>query len=116
MRKTALVMAMVLLMTCILAIPAQAVEPRTSVAIPGLNISGTTATCTLRATADSFDDHLEATIRLYRGSTKIATWYAEGDGYLFFSETKTITSGYTYTLKVDLTVNGVDFPVPDVSK
>lgn len=115
MRKTALVLALVLLMTSVLAIPASAVEPRVTTAVPGITVNGTTATCSLQAAANSTSDYLEATIKLYRGSTKIATWYADGYGYLSFSESKTVTSGYTYTMKVDLTVNGVDFPVADVS-
>ncbi len=116
MRKTALVLAIVLLLTATLAIPAQAAQPRAITAVPGLTINGTTATCSLRSAGNYSTDEFDATIKLYRGSTCIATWTAEGTGYLGFSKTKTITAGYTYTLKTTLTVNGVNFPVADVVK
>ena len=115
MRKMSLFLALVLLLTSVFAIPASAAEPRMTTAIPGLSVNGTTATCSLRAAGNSTSDYLEATIRLYRGSTKIATWYADGYGYLGFSESTTVATGYTYTMKVEMTVNGESFPVANVS-
>lgn len=115
MRKTiACVLAIVLIVTS-LAVPAIAAEPRASTAAPSLSFDGTTAICAFRAVGDLLTDELEATISLYRGNTRIAYWTAEGDGYIFFSQTKTVTSGYTYTMKVSLTINGEALPVPDVS-
>ena len=115
MRKIALILAVVLVMSSLM-VPAMAAEPKMVTVVPGLTFNGTTATCELRAVGNYLTDDLVATIRLYRGSTLIATWNTEADGYLFFSDTKTVTKGYSYTLKVDLTINGVDFPVADTTK
>lgn len=116
MRKAILVLLVVAMMVGILAVPAMAAEPKMTTAVANLNISGTTATCSLRTSADYSSDSLKAIIKLYRGSTCIATWSTSGNGYIYFSKTKTITKGYTYKMTVDLTVNGVDFPVADVYK
>lgn len=105
MRKVSLVLAMVLLLS-VLAVPSMAAEPRIVTIVPGISFEGTTATCTVRAVGNNLTDEMEATIRLYRGSTLIATWYAEGNGYIFFSKEKVVTKGYNYKLTVDLTING----------
>ena len=115
MRKLSFFLAVVLLVTAF-AVPASAAQPRAIVAIPGLSFNGNVATCSLSASANYATDEMKATIALYLGSSRIATWVVEGDGYINFSDTKVVTKGYTYTLKVDLTVNGVDFPVSNVSR
>ena len=116
MRRAILVLLVVAMMTGIFAVPAMAAEPRITTAAASLNITGTTATCTLSASADTTQDSLKAVIRLYRGSTCIAAWSGSGSGYLNMSKTKTVTKGYTYKMTVDLTVNGVDHPVADIYK
>lgn len=115
LRKSVLILAVVMLFTT-LAAPAMAAEPRGISAVPGLTVNGTTATCTLSAVGNYSTDKLVASIKLYKGSVLIDSWTATGNGYIFFSDTATISRGPTYTLKVTLTVNGVNFPVPAVSK
>lgn len=105
MRKVSLVLAMVLLLS-MLAVPTMAAEPRIVTIIPSIAFEGTTAKCGVSMVGNMATDELEATIRLYRGNTLIATWYAEGNGYIFFSKEKVVTKGYNYKLTVDLTING----------
>ena len=105
MRKVALLLVMVLLVS-VLAVPTMAAEPRIVTIAPSLSFDGTTARCGVSMVGNMATDELEATIRLYRGSTLIATWYAEGNGYIFFSKEKVVTKGYNYKLTVDLTING----------
>ena len=114
MRKTALLLAVVMLLS-VVALPVQAAQPRISSVIPELTVEGTTATCNVRVLGDDMSDVVKATIKLWRGSTCIATWNRESTGYIFFSETKTVAAGYTYTLTVDASVNGVAFPRASVS-
>lgn len=114
MRKMSLILAVVLLLTT-LAVPALAAQPRAITIMPSITVNGTTATCDVRCVAERTSDELVATIRLYRGSTLIATWVEEANGYIFFNKTKTVTSGYTYTLTVDLTVNGDPCPTASAS-
>lgn len=108
MRKIAFVLAIILVLSLPLSV--QAAQPRAISIVPRINVNGSTATCTVTAVADNISEHLEATIKLYRGSTLIATWYEDGYGYINFKETKTVLSGYTYKLTVDLTVDGVAVP------
>lgn len=111
MRKKALVLVFVLLLSMALPMSVAAAQPRTISIIPELTIEGTTATCNVAATANNTSEHLRATIKLWREGTCISTWIAEGDGYIFFSKMyPVIPGGYTFKLTVDLTVDGVPFP------
>lgn len=106
MRKMSFILVVAMLFS-ILAMPAAAAEPRLVSIIPDLSFDGTTANCVVRIMGNSTNEEMNATIRLYRGSICIATWYAQGNGYIFFSKTKAVTAGYTYKLTVDLTIDGV---------
>ena len=102
MRKIALLLALVMLVS--MPLSAQAVTPRTLSIHPGITYNGNVATCTARIVGNSTSEHLEATIKLWRGNSCIKTWEASGNGYIFFSETANATKGQTYTLSVDLSV------------
>ena len=114
MRKIALLLALVLLFSVPLS--AQAATPRTIPVRSYISYSGNVATCKVRITSNFGSDQLEATIKLWRGSSCIATWNESGTGYINFSETATITPGKTHTLTVDLWVNGVAQERESVSK
>lgn len=114
MRKMAFVLAVVLLVTT-LSVPALAAQPRAITVVPSITVNGTSAKCDVTCSANYITDELVAIIRLYRGSTLIATWREQGEGYIIFSETKSVTSGYKYTLTVDLTVNGNPCPTASAS-
>lgn len=116
MRKTILVLLVIAMLTSILTVSASAAEPRMVTAVNTLNIEGTTATCSLRATGNNTSEYMVANIYLYRDNTCIQRWTKYGYGYILCSLDKTITLGHTYRMSVDLTVNGEDFPVADVYK
>lgn len=105
MRKVSLVLAIVLIFTCI-AVPVSAATPRAVTIVPGISFNGTTALCEVRIVGNQITDDLDATIRLYRGNVLVTSWTTEGTGYLVFSKTATVLRGYTYKLTVDLTING----------
>lgn len=72
---------------------------------PKLSITGTTAQCGLRVTAQK-GSSITGTLTLYRGSTPIKTWDIDETTSVSFSDTYTVTKGYTYKLVADLTVSG----------
>ena len=109
-RILALTLAVVLLLT----VPAQAAM-QSATSIPSLTFDGTEATCELKVVGETGDE-IEATLSLWRGSTMLATWSKEGTSYVRISQTKTVTKGYTYTLKADVTINGVAYDQETVSE
>ena len=108
-RILALTLAAVLLLT----VPAQAAM-QSATSIPSLTFDGTEATCELKVVRETGDE-IEATLTLWRGSTMLASWSKEGTSYVRISQTKTVTKGYTYTLKADVTINGVAYDQNTVS-
>lgn len=75
----------------------------TSTCRPNLSISGGTATCVLRADANSGAE-IKGTLTLYRGSTEVESWKIDETTRVRFSDTAKATSGYTFKLVADLTV------------
>lgn len=106
MRKTAILLALVLLVSAPLSV--QAATPRTISVTPNISYSGNTATCTTRIFGNSSSDYLEATIKFWRGNSCIETWEETGYGYISFTGTAPATRGNTYKLTVDFSVNGVE--------
>lgn len=105
MRKIALLLAVVLLLAVPLSV--QAATPRAIPIRSNISYSGNIATSTVQIVGSSGADYLEATIKLWRGSSCIATWNESGTGRISFSETATVTQGKTHKLTVDCWVNGV---------
>ena len=105
MRKIALLLVLVILVSMPLSV--QAAAPRALLVRPNISYSGNVAAFVVNIYGNSTSDHLEATIKLWRGNSCIKTWEEAGNGYIFFSETATITPGSTHTLTVDLWVNDV---------
>ena len=105
---------LVLVIVFLLAIPTQAAT-QTIVFVPVLSFDGLEAVCELNVLGDTGDE-IEVTLSLWRGSTRLATWSKEGTTYLRVSETKTVSKGYTYTLKADVTINGVEYDQESVAK
>ena len=96
MRKQVLALAMVLAM--LMGVAAQATGPmKIPRATPSIsfNSNGTQATCT---------------ITLWRGSTRLNAWSAQGTGQLRITKKVAVISGHTYKLTVDYTINGVKQP------
>lgn len=90
-----------------LAISAAAAQPRTNDCTPILSFSGTTATCYVSITA--LGKPITATLELWQGSTRVASWSDSATSRLIISETKSATKGVTYTLKVSGTIDGEAF-------
>lgn len=107
MKKTALILAIVL----ILSVPLTAyAAPRTIDVIPRLAFDGTTATCQANVLGNSTSEYIIVTMRLWRGNRLLATWTADGYGYVLMSETTTVTQGKTYRLAINYSINGVNQP------
>lgn len=113
MKKVALILAIVLVISTPLSV--QAAEPRILSIYPGISFNGTTAECSLAVTGDYTTDDIDVVIKLWRGIFCIKTWRVSDEGYLFWSDTVSVTKGKTYDLTVDVTYNGVSKPRVSVS-
>ena len=113
MKKIALLLAVILVLA--MATTAYAAEPRLLNIMPGLSFSGTTAECSVVVAGNYANDDIDVVIKLWRGSTCVRTWYANGDGYVFWEGTATATKGKTYTLTADVTINNVTKPRVSIS-
>lgn len=107
MRKRMISLATVLLL--ILSLTAQAAEPRAIQAQPRLTFSGTTATCFVNVIGKS-DSELTASLTLWQGSNRLASWSATGTGKVTISETYSVESGKSYKLVFNHTINGKGQP------
>ena len=99
--------AIFLIAAMVLALPAYAATARVAVVQPGLSFTGTKANCSLVVLGDLGNESIEATIKLARGTTELATWHVEAVGELVFSNsTVTAPKGGTYTLTANVEING----------
>lgn len=114
MRKTAMILAVVMVLT-MLAVPVMAEDQRMAYVIPSLTFQGNNALCEAQVSGNAISDTITATVKLYRAQTCIATWTVTGTGDLLFQETKRVAKGYTYTLTIDVTINDTVFPTMQVS-
>lgn len=116
MRKVIAVLSMIAIIISV-SIHVKAADEALISAMPKLSFTGTTATCSLKVYANYSTDHIEASVKLMHGSTIIKQWNNLSDyGYMDFSDTATVVSEYTYTMKVTLKVNGVSYNVADITK
>lgn len=106
MRKTAILFALLFLF--VTPVTANATTARIISIDPRLDFDGTDALCYVAIYEPSSD--IKATIKLWQGSTCIATWKADGVGFVEFSDTVSVSKGKNYTLTVDTTVNGKTKP------
>lgn len=107
MRKIAFILALVLLA---LPVTANAVTPRFITIVPSLSFEQETAKCSVSVTANSFNDNITATIKLWDGGFCIATWTGSGSGYLNMNKTKEVNKYSEYIMTVSVTINGVTQP------
>lgn len=105
MKRIALFLAIVLIVSAPLTASATV---RSISATPQLSFSGTTATCKATVVGNSTSDKIEVTMKLMYGSSCVASWNGSGNGYVYMSKTATVTAGRTYTLVLEVTVNGVE--------
>lgn len=79
---------------------------------PQLSFNGTTATCTLTIHTDY---EVNANLRLYHGTTCIASWPGSGEYLLVISGKCDVVKGETYTLIAYYTINGILTTSPAVT-
>lgn len=115
MKKGTIALLLVVLLTLMIPLSANATTPRATAIVPGLSFSGSTATCTLTVSADS-SDSIYATIRLWRGSTCLKTWYKSATELLTFRDTVVVSQSNTYTLTADVSINGNAQPQSSVTR
>lgn len=104
MRKAALLLAIILVISMPLNVSA------TSRALginPTLAFDGITAGCDVVVVGDHASEYIQVTMMLKQGSRTLRTWYGDGYGYVYMCEYTRVLPGYTYTLVVAVSVNGV---------
>lgn len=104
MRKVALLLAIVLVISMPLTVSA---APRALSINPTLAFEGTTAGCEVAVVGNTMSEYIEVTMKLMRGSYCEASWSDAGYGYVYMLEYDTVTKGRTYDLVVAVKVNGV---------
>lgn len=112
MKKLAFLLAFVL----VISMPVHAfATPRATITSPKLSFSGTTATCKVTIVGNNTSEYIQATMKLMNGTTCIATWNASGYGYVTMTKTATVTKNRSYTLVLDVSINGVQQDPASVS-
>lgn len=106
MKKNVLLFALLFLF--FIPVKTNATTTRIVTIDPRLDFDGTTANCYVSIFDPSAD--IKATIKLWQGTSCIATWNAKGTGFVEFSDTVTVSKGKSYTLTVDAIIDGVAKP------
>lgn len=104
MRKVALILAIILVISMPLTVSA---APRALSINPTLAFDGTTAACDVMVVGNTMSEYIEVTMKLMRGTYCEASWSGDGYGYVYMLEYDTVTKGRTYDLVVAVKVNGV---------
>ena len=100
------ILSIVLVLVLVLTIPITAyATARTCYIYPYLSFNSKTATCKVNVTGYASTDDIDIVVKLWKGSSCLKTWTAEGTGYIFFKETYTVTRSGEYTLTADVTIN-----------
>ena len=79
-----------------------------------LTFTGTTANC--KVSVSDSGKSISVTMKLYQGSTELASWTASDTSRVVLSKTYAATSGVTYRLEASGTINGVPFTATPVTK
>ena len=79
-----------------------------------LSFKGETAycECLVREAGKS----ITVSMKLYEGSSLIASWSGSGTSIVSMSKTAAVQSGHTYTLKVSGTIGGNAFTASDITR
>lgn len=114
MKKRAVLLLLVLVLT--MQICAVAVEPRSVAITPTLTFSGSTATCQATVYETTANSYLVVTMKLWADNQCLKTWTKTGVDRVLITETAPATKGETYTLTVDVMVNGITKPRYSITK
>lgn len=104
MKKTALLLAIILLISMPLSVSAASNALTIN---PTLGFTGTTAECEVMVVGNNTSELIEVTMKLMRGTYCEASWNSSGYGYVYMYEEENVTKNITYTLVIEVTVNGV---------
>ena len=110
------VLALSLVLAVMMGIAAQAAPARAPRLYPSLTFSGPTATCIASVRGDNATDSISMTVKLWKGASCLKTWTSSGTGSVSLSKTATVTSGKTYKLTVNATINGVAQPQQSITR
>ena len=115
MKKIALLLVLILVVSAPLS--ALAVG-RMGNEIYGVNLTfnGTTATCKAEVCPDYENDYSVITMKLYSGNQLLHQWSKSSNGSFELVRTCTVTKGKTYTLTMELMVNGTSRSSRSVTK
>ena len=105
MRKTALLLAIIMVISMPLSVSA---EPRALGISPLLDFEGTTAICEATVIGNNTSEYIEVTMKLKWGIFTVESWSSSGYGYVYMLEEHSVNNGWTYKLVVEVTVNGVE--------
>ncbi|MCR5459763.1 MAG: hypothetical protein K6F51_07700 [Acetatifactor sp.] len=107
----------VLIIIFAMSFPVKAADESLNYIHPELIFSGTTATCSLTVYAERSTDSIVASVTLKQGNSIVKQWSnLSSNGYVTFSDTATVSHGVTYTMHVTVSINGVSYPVSDITK
>lgn len=110
MKNRIMVCLLVVLLLATMTTQAYAIDSRQLYIVPTLYFEGSTAKCEVTVTGNYSTDEIDAVIKLWQGSTCIATWTESGKGYIFFDDSCNVTRNREYTLTVDIEINDVSRP------
>lgn len=79
-----------------------------------LNFTGNTANCYVKLYYPN--KNIDATLKLYKGNTIVASWHRTGTSGFTITGTRNVVSGNTYTLKVSGTAGGSALNITPVTK
>lgn len=107
MKKIAVILAVVFAM-CITTTAFASEPERILTNKVTFTIEGTTARCYVLVVSDSPDTKVD--VKLWDGKTCLRTWSERKKGSITINENVSVKKGKTYTMTVDITVNGVAKP------
>lgn len=116
MKRRIVVFLLVILLIASMTTQAFAQSARVLAIIPTLDFDGTTAKCKVTVTCDNVTDRIDAVIKLWHGSTCLATWTESGLGVLVSNNTYSVMWNREYTLTVDVEINDVAQPRFSITK
>lgn len=107
MKKRILVLSALLVLALTMSV--QALEARVA-SRPVLTFNRTTAYCMADCSGNGSSDEVEATLTLYQGTTYVDSWSGSGTGTVSISGSCRVTSGKSYKLVLEYSVNGSAIP------
>ena len=117
MKKTAIIVSVVLVITAVALLLGAAANTRKLDADYDLDFNGTTAICTAVVTGERKDDFIQVTMRLKQENVIWKTWNQEGYFQVALEGTcEDLIKNKVYTLEISAKINGNPQPVLVVSK